>query len=175
MIEFLDSIKKRDPAVRNYLEVILFYPGVHALFFYRVGRFFYSLGVPLLPGFICYFSRFLTGIEIHPAARIGKNLFIDHGFGVVIGSTAIIGDNVTIYQNVTLGSNINKNIKRHPTIQDQVIIGAGAKIIGDVNIGAGAKIGANAIIVKDVKQGAVIAAKLSEELKKNSREIEYFI
>ena len=142
MIEFLRNIKRQDPASANYLEIILCYPGVHAIFFHHIAHFLYRCKLPILTRFISHFSRFLTGIEIHPQARIGKNCFIDHGMGVVIGATSIIGDYVTIYQGVTLGGRNRKSIKRHPTINNHVIIGAGAKILGNIKIGDQVKIGA---------------------------------
>ena len=135
MKEFLDNIKKKDPAANGYLEIILCYPGVHAIFFHRIAHFLHGLKIPVLPRFVAHISRILTGIEIHPAVKIGKNFFIDHGFGVVIGETAVIGNNVTMYQGVTLGGRSLEHIKRHPTIEDDVVIGAGAKIIGNIVIG----------------------------------------
>lgn len=162
-IEFFENIKKNDPAAKSYLEIILCYPGVHALFFHRIAHFVDKLGIPVLPRFISYFSRILTGIEIHPKVKIGKNFFIDHGFGVVIGETCEIGDNVTIYQGVTLGGRSHEKIKRHPTICDNVVIGSGAKILGPITIGKGAKIGAGAIVIKDLKDNKVMIADVAKE------------
>ncbi len=167
MKEFLDNIKQKDPAAKSYLEISLCYPGVHAIFFHRIAHFLEGLKVPVLPRFIAHISRFLTGIEIHPAVKIGKNLFIDHGFGVVIGETAVIGDNVTIYQGVTLGGRSNKSIKRHPTIEDDVVIGAGAKIIGNIVIGKGAKIGPAAVVINDLASQKVMVASVAQELKRH--------
>ncbi len=176
MKEFLDNIKRKDPAAKNYLEILLCYQGVHAIFFHRIAHFLYRLQVPILPRFIANISRFLTAIEIHPAAKIGKNCFIDHGCGVVIGETAIIGNNVTIYQGVTLGGRSTKNIKRHPTIEDDVIIGAGAKIIGNIIIGRGAKIGAAAVVINDLAQEKVMVANVAQELKTKENDIiSYYI
>ena len=163
MNKFLQSIIDRDPAAKSKLSLILTYPGVKAVFFHRIANFFNVAKFDLLARIISQFSRFLTGIEIHPGARIGKNLFIDHGMGVVIGETSEIGDNVTIYHMATLGgiapsinSNDQRNIKRHPTIENDVVIGSGAQVLGPVTIGRCAKIGANAVITKDVPEKAVM-------------------
>ena len=163
MNEFLDSIIKRDPAAKSKLSVILTYPGAKAVFFHRIANFFAIAKFHLVARIISQFSRFLTGIEIHPKANIGKNLFIDHGMGVVIGETSEIGDNVTIYHMATLGgispsvnSNEQRNIKRHPTLKDNVVVGSGAQILGPVTVGKNAKIGANAVVTKDVPENAVM-------------------
>tara|TARA_B100000965_G_scaffold152740_1_gene127013 strand:- start:761 stop:1330 length:570 start_codon:yes stop_codon:yes gene_type:complete len=163
MNNFLDSIINRDPAAKSKLSIILTYPGVKAVFFHRVANFFSIAKFDLISRVISQFSRFLTGIEIHPKAKIGKNLFIDHGMGVVIGETSNIGDNVTIYHMVTLGgispsenSNNQRNIKRHPTLMDNVVVGSGAQILGPVVIGKNSKIGANAVVTKDVPENAVM-------------------
>ena len=163
MSNFLQSIIDRDPAAKSKLSLVLTYPGVKALFFHRIANFFSVAKFDLIARIISQFSRFLTGIEIHPRAKIGKNLFIDHGMGVVIGETSEIGNNVTIYHMVTLGgiapsinSNDQRNIKRHPTIEDEVVIGSGAQVLGPVRVGRCAKIGANAVITKDVSEKAVM-------------------
>jgi len=163
MGNFLQSIIDRDPAAKSKISLILTYPGVKAVFFHRIANFFSVAKFDLLARIISQFSRFLTGIEIHPGAKIGKNLFIDHGMGVVIGETSDIGDNVTIYHMATLGgiapsinSNDQRNIKRHPTIKDEVVIGSGAQVLGPVTVGRCAKIGANAVITKDVPEKAVM-------------------
>ena len=163
MSEFLQSIIDRDPAAKSKLSLVLTYPGVKAVFFHRIANFFSVAKFNLIARIISQFSRFLTGIEIHPGAKIGKNLFIDHGMGVVIGETSDIGDNVTIYHMVTLGgiapsinSNDQRNIKRHPTIEDEVVIGSGAQVLGPVTVERCAKIGANAVITKDVPEKAVM-------------------
>ena len=163
MNNFLQSIIDRDPAAKSKLSLILTYQGVKAIFFHRIANFFSTAKFDLIARIISQFSRFLTGIEIHPKAKIGKNLFIDHGMGVVIGETSEIGDNVTIYHMVTLGgiapsinSNDQRNIKRHPTIEDEVVIGSGAQVLGPVRVGRCAKIGANAVITKDVPEKAVM-------------------
>ena len=163
MNKFLQSIIDRDPAAKSKLSLILTYPGVKAVFFHRIANFFSVAKFDLIARIISQFSRFLTGIEIHPGARIGKNLFIDHGMGVVIGETSEIGDNVTIYHMVTLGgiapsinSNDQRNIKRHPTIGDEAVIGSGAQVLGPITVGKCAKIGANAVVTKDVPEKAVM-------------------
>ena len=163
MEKFLQSIIDRDPAAKSKLSLILTYPGVKAVFFHRIANFFSTAKFDLIARIISQFSRFLTGIEIHPKAKIGKNLFIDHGMGVVIGETSDVGDNVTIYHMATLGgiapsinSNDQRNIKRHPTIKDSVVIGSGAQVLGPVTVGKFAKIGANAVVTKDVPEKAVM-------------------
>ena len=163
MNDFLQSIIDRDPAARSKLSLILTYPGVKAVFFHRIANFFSTAKFDLIARIISQFSRFMTGIEIHPKAKIGKNLFIDHGMGVVIGETSEIGDNVTIYHMVTLGgiapsinSDNQRNVKRHPTIENEVVIGSGAQVLGPVTVGCCAKIGANAVITKDVPEKAVM-------------------
>ena len=163
MNEFLDSIIKRDPAAKSKLSVILTYPGAKAVFFHRIANFFAIAKFNLVARIISQFSRFLTGIEIHPKAKIGKNLFIDHGMGVVIGETSEIGDNVSIYHMVTLGgispsinSDDQRNTKRHPTLMDNVVVGSGAQILGPVVVGKNAKIGANAVVTKDVPENGVM-------------------
>ena len=163
MNEFLESIIKRDPAAKSKLSIILTYPGAKAVFFHKIANFFAIAKFHLVARIISQLSRFLTGIEIHPRANIGKNLFIDHGMGVVIGETSEIGDNVTIYHMATLGgispsinSNEQRNIKRHPTLKDNVVVGSGAQILGPVTVGKNAKIGANAVVTKDVPENAVM-------------------
>ena len=163
MNNFLQSIIDRDPAAKSKLSLILTYPGVKAVFFHRIANFFHLAKFHLVARIISQLSRFLTGIEIHPGAKIGKNLFIDHGMGVVIGETSEIGNNVTIYHMVTLGgiapsinSNNQRQVKRHPTLGDCVVVGSGAQILGPVKIGTHAKVGANAVVTKDVPENAVM-------------------
>jgi len=163
MNEYLQSIIDRDPAAKSKLSLILTYPGVKAIFFHKVANFFATAKFDIVARIISQFSRFLTGIEIHPKAKIGKNLFIDHGMGVVIGETSEIGDNVTIYHMVTLGgispsinSDSQRQIKRHPTLMNNVVIGSGAQILGPVIVGENAKVGANAVVTKDVPNNAVM-------------------
>ena len=163
MNQYLESIKSRDPAAKSILSIILTYPGVKAVFFHNLSNFFYKAGFDLVARIISQTVRFFTGIEIHPGAKIGKNLFIDHGMGVVIGETSEIGDNVTIYQTVTLGgsspsidSERQRHEKRHPTIGNDVVIGSGAQIIGPIKVGNNARIAANAVVVKDVPENATM-------------------
>jgi len=163
MNDFLQSIIDRDPAAKSKVSLILTYPGVKAIFFHKIANFFAIAKFDLIARIISQFSRFLTGIEIHPKAKIGKNLFIDHGMGVVIGETSEIGDNVTIYHNVTLGgiapsinSNDQRNTKRHPTLEDNVVIGSGAQILGPIIIKKNSLVGANAVVTKDVPENAVM-------------------
>ena len=163
MNDYLKSIIDRDPAAKSKLGIILTYPGVKAVFFHQIAHFFCVAKFDLIARMISQFSRFLTGIEIHPKAKIGKNLFIDHGMGVVIGETSEIGDDVTIYHMVTLGgispsinSNDQRHVKRHPTLMDNVVIGSGAQILGPVVVGKNAKVGANAVVAKDVPENAVM-------------------
>ena len=163
MNNFLQSIIDRDPAAKSKLSLILTYPGVKAVFFHKIANFFHLAKFHLVARIISQLSRFLTGIEIHPGAKIGRNLFIDHGMGVVIGETSEIGNNVTIYHMATLGgispsinSNDQRQVKRHPTLNDCVVVGSGAQILGPVMIGANAKVGANAVVTKDVPENAVM-------------------
>ena len=163
MNSFLQSIIDSDPAAKSKLSLILTYPGVKAVFFHKVAHFFCLAKFDLISRIISQLSRFLTGIEIHPGANIGKNLFIDHGMGVVIGETSEIGDNVTIYHMATLGgiapsidSDSQRKVKRHPTLKNNVVVGSGAQILGPVVVGENAKIGANAVVTKDVPSNAVM-------------------
>jgi serine O-acetyltransferase len=163
MNDFLQSIIDRDPAAKSKVSLILTYPGVKAIFFHKIANFFAIAKFDLIARIISQFSRFLTGIEIHPKAKIGRNLFIDHGMGVVIGETSEIGDNVTIYHNVTLGgiapsinSNDQRNTKRHPTLENNVVVGSGAQILGPIIIKKNSLIGANAVVTKDVPENSVM-------------------
>ena len=172
MNDFLQSIIDRDPAAKSKLSLILTYPGVKAVFFHRIANFFSTAKFHLIARIISQFSRFLTGIEIHPNAKIGKNLFIDHGMGVVIGETSEIGDNVTIYHAVTLGgispsidSERQRHEKRHPSIGNNVVIGSGAQILGPVKIGDNARVAANAVVVNDVKENATVIGIPAKEIK----------
>ncbi|MEO5363463.1 MAG: serine O-acetyltransferase [Magnetococcus sp. DMHC-8] len=152
----LQAVFHRDPAARTVLEVLLCYPGIHALQGYRLSHWLWQRHFRLLARFVSQVARFFSGIEIHPAARIGEGLFIDHGMGVVIGETAEIGNNVTIYHGVTLGGTSWNKGKRHPTLGDNVIVGAGAKILGPITIGANARVGSNAVVVKDVPPDSTV-------------------
>ncbi|MGZ3159379.1 MAG: serine O-acetyltransferase [Burkholderiaceae bacterium] len=167
--EDIASIKQRDPAARTEWEVLTCYPGLHAIMFHRLGNWFWLNGMRWAGRFISQFGRFFTGIEIHPGAKIGRRVFIDHGFGVVIGETAEIGDDCTIYQGVTLGgTSLNKGAKRHPTLGRGVIIGAGAKVLGGFTVGDEAKIGSNAVVVKEVPAGATAVGNPARVILKES-------
>lgn len=156
MTELLRYYRKNDPAAKSYLEVLLLYPGIRALFFHRIAHFFYSIGLYFIARVIGEISRASTLIEIHPGARIGKCFFIDHGSGIVIGETAVIGDYCMMYHGVTLGGVSFDGLKRHPTLENYVLIGSGAKVLGDIVIGQGAKVGANSVVTKDVPAGATV-------------------
>jgi len=176
MNDFLKSIMARDPAAKSTLAIILTYPGVKAVFFHRIANFFHIAGFHLLARIISQITRFFTGIEIHPAAKIGQNLFIDHGMGVVIGETSEIGNNVTIYHAVTLGgiapsidSDKQRNEKRHPTIGNNVVIGSGAQIIGPINVGDGSRIAANAVVVNDVQKNTTMVGVPAKAIKSGNK------
>ena len=173
MREELRVVFDRDPAARSTWEVITCYPGFHALLFHRLSHCLWGWNLKWLGRFLSHIGRWLTGIEIHPGATIGRRFFIDHGMGVVIGETALIGDDCTLYHGVTLGGTSWNKGKRHPTLGDGVVVGAGAKILGPITIGRGAKIGSNAVVVKDVPEGATavgIPARILEDGTKNARE-----
>ena len=181
MNNFLESIINRDPAARNKINVILAYPGVKAVFFHFIAHKLWELKIYLIARIISQFSRFLTGIEIHPAAKIGKNLFIDHGMGVVIGETSEISDNVTIYHGVTLGgispaenSKEQVNVKRHPTVKDNCIIGSGAQILGPIVLEKNARIGANTVILKNVPENGTMVGNPARNINKNQKIDENF-
>ena len=174
MNEFLQSIIDRDPAAKSKLSIFLTYPGVKAVILHKITNFFSVAKFHLIARIISQFSRFLTGIEIHPAAKIGKNFFIDHGMGVVIGETSEIGDNVTIYHMVTLGgispsinSDNQRQVKRHPTLKDNVVIGSGAQVLGPITVGENAKVGANAVVTKDVPANAVMVGIPAKNVNKD--------
>ncbi len=154
--EDIKVIYENDPAAKNLLEVILCYPGLHALVAYRFAHRLYKWNIPLVPRVISYLTRIITGIEIHPGAEIGRRFFIDHGEGVVIGETTIIGDDVLIYQQVTLGGTGKESGKRHPTLGNNVIVGAGAKVLGNITIGDNVRIGAGSVVVEDVPEHSTV-------------------
>ncbi len=166
---YLDAInmKIKDPAAKNILTVILLYPGFHALIYYRVSHFFYNIKLYFIARCISQFARFITGIEIHPGARIGKCLFIDHGMGIVIGETSEVGDYCTIYHQVTLGGTGKDIGKRHPTIKNNVIIGAGSKILGPITIGNNVKIGSNAVVLKNIDDNSTVVGIPGKKCEKN--------
>ena len=154
--EQLDTIFREDPAATSVLEIVLCYPGFHAILFHRLAHRLYQARVPILPRFLSQISRFLTGIEIHPGATIGRRFFIDHGMGVVIGATAEIGDDVLLYQGVTLGGTGNEQGKRHPTLGNHVVVGTGAKVLGSIRIGNNVKIGAGSVVVHAVPDHSTV-------------------
>jgi serine O-acetyltransferase len=156
---FIDDIKgvfERDPAAANIIEVLTSYPGLHALWLHRISHYLWKRKIPVAPRLLSHFSRFLTGIEIHPGAEIGRRFFIDHGSGVVIGETTEVGDNVLLYSEVVLGGTSTAKTKRHPTVENNVVVGAGAKVLGNIVLGEGCKIGAGSVVVKDVPAGATV-------------------
>jgi len=173
-VAFRSEIKatfERDPAAVYFLEVLLSYAGLHALIAHRVAHKLHKYKIPLLPRLLSQFTRFTTGIEIHPGARIGKGLFIDHGTGVVIGETSIIGDNVTMYQGVTLGGTGKERGKRHPTIGSNVVMGAGAKVLGNITVGDSVNIGANAVVIRNVPPNSTVVGVPGRIARKEGRPI----
>ena len=164
--------RAKDPAAKNFLEIILLYQGLHALISHRIAHFFYKLKLFFLARLISQISRHFTGIEIHPGAQIGKRLFIDHGMGVVIGETSIIGDNVLLYQGVTLGGTGLVKGKRHPTIGNNVVIGTGAKVLGDITVGDNSYIGANAVVIKDVPPNSTVVGVPGRITKQDGKKID---
>lgn len=166
------AARERDPAAYSILEVILLYQSLYAIFYHYIGHFFYKLRLELLARLISQFSRYITGIEIHPGAEVGRGLFIDHGMGVVVGETSIIGDNVTLYQGVTLGGTGKQKTKRHPTIGNNVVIGAGAKVLGNITVGDNSYIGANAVVIKDVPCNSTIVGVPGRITKQDGKKID---
>lgn len=156
MREDIKAVFERDPAARSTMEVLLCYPGLHAVWLQRVSHWFWEHHLFLMGRFLSHFARFLTGIEIHPGATIGKRVFIDHGMGVVIGETAEIGDDVTLYHGVTLGGVSLEKVKRHPTVEANVVIGSGAKVLGPFTVGKGSRIGSNSVVIKEVPANATV-------------------
>lgn len=162
---------QKDPAARSLVEVLTSYPGTQAILLHRVAHFFWEIGLPFVPRYLSHIARQITGIEIHPGAEIGKDFFIDHGSGTVIGETAEIGDNVTIYQNVTLGGTSLDQVKRHPTVGNNVVIGTGAKVLGPVKIGDNVRIGANSVVTKDVPDNSVVVGVPGRIVARNGKKI----
>jgi serine O-acetyltransferase len=176
LIQEIDSIIERDPAAGSRLGVVFLYPSFHVMAFYKLGNIFWRYNLKFISRLIMHLARIFTGIEIHPAAKIGSNFFMDHGLGIVIGETTEIGENVTIYQGVTLGgimpsveSNLQRNQKRHPTIGNNVIIGSGAQILGPINVGDNARIGANSVVSKDVPSDVTVAGIPAREFAKSTK------
>ncbi len=167
--EDIKTAMEKDPAAKNWLEVVLCYPGVHAIWMHRVAHFLWEKGFKLLARFISHINRFITGIEIHPGAKIGRRFFIDHGMGVVIGETAEIGNDVLLYQGVVLGGTTLEKGKRHPTVEDGVVIGAGAIVLGPITVGKGARIGAGSVVVKSVPPGATVVGVPGKVVEKYER------
>ena len=161
-----------DPAASNLIEVLLTYSGLHALIFYKVAHALRAVGIPFFPRWVSQVGKFFTGIEIHPGASIGRELFIDHGMGVVIGETAIIGDNVTLYQGVTLGGTGKERGKRHPTVGNNVVVGTGAKVLGNITIGDNSYIGANAVVIKDVPPNSTVVGVPGRITKQDGKKME---
>lgn len=168
----IKAIFERDPAATSFLEVLLTYSGLHAMIFYRITHALLKMRIPFFPRWLSQVGRFFTGIEIHPGAQIGNGFFIDHGMGVVIGETTIIGNNVTLYQGVTLGGTGKEKGKRHPTLGDNVVVGAGAKILGNVTIGDNSYIGANAVVIKDVPPNSTVVGVPGRITKQDGRKID---
>ncbi len=167
----IKSAFERDPAATSFLEVLLTYSGLHAIIFYRIGNGLLKLGIPFLPRIVSQVGRFVTGIEIHPGAQIGEGLFRDHGMGVVIGETSIIGSNVTLFQGVTLGGTGKQRGKRHPTLGNDVVVGTGAKVLGNITIGDNVNIGANAVVIRDVPPNSTVVGVPGRVAKKEGRRI----
>ncbi len=167
----INAIKERDPAARNSLEVLLLYPGLHAVIWHRIAHFFYKRKFFFIARLISQFARWLTGIEIHPGAKIGKGVFIDHGMGVIIGETAEVGDDCTIYQNVTLGGTGKDHGKRHPTIGKNVLIGSGAKVLGPFKVGDNSKIAANAVVLNEVPPDSTCVGVPARVVRRNGRKV----
>lgn len=170
--EEIRAVKERDPAAKSDIEVLLLYPGLHALMVYRLAHQLWRLGIPLIPRWMSQGARFWTGIEIHPGAQIGRRLFIDHGMGVVVGETAIIGDDVLLYHGVTLGGSGKETGKRHPTVGHHVVVGAGAKILGNITIGDNSYIGANAVVIKNVPPNSTVVGIPGRITKQDGQKID---
>jgi len=170
--EEIKSARDKDPAAKNHVQIILMYSGLHAIVAYKAARFLWKLRVPLLPRAISQCVRFLTGIEIHPGAAIHPGLFIDHGMGVVIGETTVIGKNVTLFQGVTLGGTGKETGKRHPTLGDNIVVGAGAKVLGNITVGSNSYIGANAVVIKDVPANTTIVGVPGRITKQDGKRID---
>lgn len=171
----IKAAQSKDPAAKSFLEIVLLYQGLHALVVYRIAHFLYGLHFFFLARYLSQVARFFTGIEIHPGAKIGKSLFIDHGMGVVVGETAVIGDNVLLYQGVTLGGTGLEKGKRHPTIGNNVVIGGGAKVLGNITVGDNSYIGANAVVIKDVPANSTVVGVPGRVTKQDGKKIDIIL
>lgn len=171
LFEEIKNIKEKDPAAGSFLEIILCYSGFHALFAHRISHFFYKMKLGIVARFISQFARWVTGIEIHPGAKIGKRVLIDHGMGVVIGETTEIGNDVVIYQGVTLGGTSTKKCKRHPTLGNNIVVGCGAKILGAITIGDNSQVGANSVVIKDVPPDSTVIGIPAKIVKHQGKKI----
>jgi serine O-acetyltransferase len=168
----VQSTIERDPAAKGFIQVVLLYPGLHAIIAHRINHFLWRCHIPFLPRAFSQTVRWMTGVEIHPGAQIGKGLFIDHGMGVVVGETAAIGDNVTLFQGVTLGGTGKEQGKRHPTIGNDVVVGAGAKVLGNIRVGDNSYIGANAVVIRDVPANATVVGVPGHVTKQDGQKID---
>lgn len=168
----IESSKEKDPAAKSFIEIVLLYPGLHAIIAYRIAHALYKKKIPFLPDMISKIARFFTGIEIHPAAQIGRGCFVDHGMGVVIGETAIVGENVTFFQGVTLGGTGKEIGKRHPTLGDNIVVGAGAKILGNITIGSNSYVGANAVVLQSVPENTTVVGVPGRITKQDGKKID---
>ena len=171
----IQAARDRDPAAKSLVEILLLYPGLHAVIAYRIAHFLWTNKIPFLPRFVSQLARLFTGVEIHPGAQIGQGLFIDHGMGVVIGETAIVGNNVTLYQGVTLGGTGKETGKRHPTLGDNIVVGAGAKILGNIEIGSNAYVGANAVVIKTVPPNSTVVGVPGRLAKQDGQRIDMML
>lgn len=171
MREDIDSVLERDPAAKSRLEIVLCYAGLHAIWFYRLGHWFWTRNWRLLARWLSQVARLLTGVEIHPGAEIGRRFFIDHGMAVVIGETAVVGDDVTLYQGVTLGGSGKEKLKRHPTIGNDVVIGAGAKVLGNIRVGDHSRVGAGSVVLRDVPDHSTIVGVPGHIILRNGKRV----
>ncbi|MEW5820456.1 MAG: serine O-acetyltransferase [Cyanobacteriota bacterium] len=170
--EEIQTIKEKDPAATNILEILLTYSGLHAMLAFRFANSLHRANIPFFPRFICFIARFFTGIEIHPAATIGKRFFIDHGMGVVIGATTIVGDDCLLYQGVTLGGTGKETGKRHPTLGNNVVVGSGAKVLGNITIGNNVRIGAQSVVITDVPNNCTVVGVPGRIVIKDGKKID---
>lgn len=166
------AAKERDPAAKGAFEILLLYPGVHAIIMHRIAHALLKIGIPIFPRWLSQLARFFTGIEIHPGAQIGKGLFIDHGMGVVVGETSIVGNNVTLFQGVTLGGTGKETGKRHPTLGDNVVVGTGAKVLGNITIGSNSYVGANAVVLRSVPPNSTVVGVPGHITKQDGKKID---